>query len=281
MPALPIQPAQNPAPAFGTAVAEAYEQYMVPMVFEPYATDLESRLKEGLSGAILEVTAGTGIVARKLIPAISNAGGVITVTDISADMLEVGRKLSPGGSAVWETADALRLPYIDRSFDLAICQFGAMFFKDRVEGFQEAHRVLKPGGKFIFSVWDRVEENDFAFTVSEAAARLMPSDPPTFLARVPHGYYHRDLIARDLAEAGFTAPPTFDALAKSSVASDAAIVARALTEGTPLRAEIEARMPGRLDEVTRAGETALVEKFGHGRVTGRLKALVVSVSRTG
>jgi SAM-dependent methyltransferase len=263
------------------AVVSHYEQYMVPMVFEPYAEDLAVRLKNELSGAILEVAAGTGIVTRKLDPAISKSGGAITVTDISADMLELGRKLCPGERSVWETADAHQLPYIDRSFDLVVCQFGAMFFKDRVKAFREARRVLTPGGKFIFSVWDRIEENDFANTVSETAAKLMPSDPPTFLSRVPHGYYDRDQIVSDLKDGGFTAPMSVDVVARQSYAPHAGIVAQALTQGTPLRAEIETRMPGRSDEATKAAETALVEKFGAGRVTGRLKAFVVSVSRTG
>ncbi|TIP57848.1 MAG: class I SAM-dependent methyltransferase, partial [Mesorhizobium sp.] len=89
----------------------------------------------------------------------------------------------------WLQADALKLPFDDASFDLVCCQFGAMFFPDRVAAYREAKRVLKPGGHFLFSVWDRIEENIFADDVTNALARIFPHDPPRFLARTPHGYH--------------------------------------------------------------------------------------------
>jgi ubiquinone/menaquinone biosynthesis C-methylase UbiE len=69
------------------------------------------------------------------------------------------------------------------AFDLVCCQFGAMFFPDRTSGYREARRVLKPGGHFLFNVWDRIEENVFADDVTNALAKIFPNDPPRFLAR--------------------------------------------------------------------------------------------------
>jgi ubiquinone/menaquinone biosynthesis C-methylase UbiE len=86
----------------------------------------------------------------------------------------------------WRQADALKLPFDDAAFDVLCCQFGAMFFPDRVAGYAEAYRVLKPRGHFDFSVWDRIEENDFADEVTKAVAAIFPNDPPRFLARTPH-----------------------------------------------------------------------------------------------
>ena len=58
------------------------------------------------------------------------------------------------------------------------CQFGVMFFPDRVQGYREAHRVLKPGGRFFFNVWDHISKNEFADVVTQALAKLFPQDPP-------------------------------------------------------------------------------------------------------
>src|SRR5439155_4715139 len=79
-----------------------------------------------------------------------------------------------------------------------------MFFPDRTAGYAEARRVLKPGGRFVFSVWDCIEENAFADEITNAVATLFPHDPPRFLARTPHGYHDVALIREDLSRAGFT-----------------------------------------------------------------------------
>ena len=111
---------------------------------------------------------------------------------------------APDSRLTWKQADALALPFADRTFDAVSCQFGVMFFPDRVAGYAEARRVLKPGGRFLFNSWDRIEENDFAAVVTEALALVFPDDPPRFLARTPHGYHDVALIREELARAGFT-----------------------------------------------------------------------------
>ena len=78
-----------------------------------------------------------------------------------------------------------------------------MFFPDKVQGYKEARRVLKPGGQFLFNVWDRISENEFADTVTEALAALFPHDPPCFMDRTPHGYHDVERIRAELNAAGF------------------------------------------------------------------------------
>jgi len=53
---------------------------------------------------------------------------------------------SSDGRIVWKPADALSLPFGDGAFDVVACQFGAMFFPDKVQGYREARRVLNPEG---------------------------------------------------------------------------------------------------------------------------------------
>jgi ubiquinone/menaquinone biosynthesis C-methylase UbiE len=85
---------------------------------------------------------------------------------------------SQNGRIEWKLADALALLFEDQSFDVVACQFGVMFFPDKVQGYLEAWRVLKQGGRLLFNVWDRISENEFADTVTEALAAVFPHDPP-------------------------------------------------------------------------------------------------------
>jgi ubiquinone/menaquinone biosynthesis C-methylase UbiE len=127
------------------------------------------------------------------------------VTDINQPMLDYAASRQPADSRIkWRKADALALPFEDGSFDLVCCQFGAMFFPDRSLAYREAKRVLRPGGRFLFSVWDRIEENVFADEVTNALAKMFPEDPPRFLARTPHGYHDTALIRRELESSAFS-----------------------------------------------------------------------------
>ncbi|HKR23767.1 MAG TPA: methyltransferase domain-containing protein, partial [Allosphingosinicella sp.] len=148
----------------------------------------------------------------------------------------------------------------DARFDAIVCQFGAMFFPDRIAAYREAKRVLKPGGRFLFNVWDRLERNPASAAIARAVAGLFPDDPPSFLDRVPFGYHDVQRIRADLAEAGF-AEVAAETVEKTSpvVARDAA---KGLCQGSPLRAEIEARDAGRLEEATEAAAAALARFDG-------------------
>jgi SAM-dependent methyltransferase len=106
--------------------------------------------------------------------------------------------------------------------------------------YREAWRVIKPGGHFLFSVWDRIEENAFADDVTNALAWIFPDDPPRFLARTPHGYHDRALIRSDLGQAGFC-DVAIETRAEQSRASSPRLPAVAYCQGKPLRSEIEAR----------------------------------------
>ena len=150
-----------------------------------------------------------------------------------------------------------------------------MFFPDKVQAYREARRVLKPGGRFLFSVWDRISENEFADVVTEALAALFPSDPPRFLARTPHGYHDPDLIRRDLAAAGFS-DIAVEAVVHTSRAASPQDPAVAYCQGTPLRTEIEARGPPGLDAATARAAEALARRFGTGAIEGRIAALVIT-----
>jgi hypothetical protein len=152
-----------------------------------------------------------------------------------------------------------------------------MFFPDRAQAYAQARRVLTPGGAFIFNSWDRIEANPFVDAVQRAVIALYPDDPPRFMARTPHGYFDPEVIRDDLARAGFGAPAAITTLPARGRAPSARHVARAICQGTPMRAEIEARGPDELQRATDAAEAAVAGEFGGGAIEAAISALVVEI----
>src|SRR5690242_16466266 len=214
---------------FAGSIPELYETHLVPLIFEPYAADLKARLGSMNRPRILEVAAGTGVVTRAL-ATLSDAE--IIATDLNQAMLDQAAATGTARPVQWRQADALALPFGDGEFDAVVCQFGAMFFPDKPRAYSEARRVLKPGGVFLFNVWDRISENEFADVITAALATMFPEDPPRFLARTPHGYHDRATIMRDLAAGGFTRSPDIVTVPARSRAERASVPALAYCQGT-------------------------------------------------
>jgi SAM-dependent methyltransferase len=234
---------------FAGSIPQVYERYLVPLIFEPYAMDIAVRVARRTPNRVLEIAAGTGVVTRqlgKMLP--SNVA--IVATDLNQPMLDHAKVSNTVRGVEWRTADAMQLPFADESFDVIVCQFGAMFFQDKPKGFSEARRVLRPSGLFVFNVWDRIEQNEFAEAVTRALESLFPDDPPRFLARIPHGYHDVLVIAADLARGGFDRVPEITTLTERSRAKSPSVPAVAYCQGTPLRTEIEARDTSLLAKAT-------------------------------
>lgn len=263
---------------FAGSIPQLYETYMVPLIFESYAADLANRLVGRSVTCVLEIAAGTGVLTRALASTLTERVSIVA-TDLNQSMLDHASTLGTRRPVEWRQADALQLPFADATFDVVVCQFAAMFFPDKAKAFSEARRVLRTGGVFIFSVWDRIEENEFADIVTGALASMFPEDPPRFLARTPHGYYERQVIERDLARGGFSTPVHFDTVAARSRAATCRIPAIAYCEGTPLRNEIEARDPSGLAAATESAAAAVAERFGAVNVDGKIQAHIVTVER--
>ena len=250
---------------FAGSIPEIYDRYLVPLIFDSNALDLASRLAEANPLDVLETAAGTGVLTRAIASRLP-ADARIVATDLNQPMLDRAKaRQSQDGRIEWKQADALALPFENQSFDVLACQFGVMFFPDKVQGYLEAWRVLKPGGRFLFNVWDRVwdriSENEFADTVTEALAAVFPHDPPCFLARTPHGYHNVERIRAELNAAGFS-DLSVDAVDHRSKASSPHDPAIAYCQGTPLRSEIEARDASRLRDATGQAAQALASRFG-------------------
>jgi SAM-dependent methyltransferase len=262
---------------FAGSIPKLYEKYLVPLIFEPYAADLVNRLASiGPFNRVLELAAGTGVLTRKLASVLPRSASILA-SDLNQSMLDEASAIGTERPVEWRQADAMQLPFRDERFDVVVCQFGVMFFPEKSKAFTEARRVLRSGGVFIFSVWDQIEENEFADTVTSALESVFPEDPPRFLARIPHGYYDRPTIEGDLSDGGFKASPQFSTVAARSWAQSSRGPAVAYCQGTPLRNEIEMRDASRLGEATDIAANAIAERFGPAAVDGKIQALIVAV----
>jgi len=263
---------------FAGSIPELYDTYLVPLIFEAYAKDLAERTAALSPKTVLETAAGSGVVTRALAARLA-ADTSYVVTDLNQPMLDhAANKQDPDDRITWQQADALKLPFDDASFDAAVCQFGVMFFPDRVAGYAETRRVLKPGGRFLFNVWDHIGANEFADVVTEAAASVFPDDPPRFLARTPHGYHDVELIRDELVKAGFS-QVSITTLEETSAAPSPHHPAIAYCQGTPLRNEIEARDASLLEHVTALAAEAIAARFGGGPVSGKIRGHIVEAAR--
>ncbi|MBX5201558.1 methyltransferase domain-containing protein [Rhizobium sp. NZLR1] len=264
--------ASSPAP-FDEGVAELYQTLLVPILFEPYAAEMAIAADRSKPGSVLELAAGTGALTRALRMTLDPPTEIVA-TDLNQAMMDIGAPSVTMSRTHWMHADAQNLPFAPEMFDLVICQFGAMFFPDKVKAYGEAERVLRSKGRFLFSTWDALSANDFARSVDECLASLFPSDPPDFLRRLPYSYFDPGSIKAQMSSAGFEAI-TCDRLDLTSVAASAHDVAAAFCQGTLLRGEIEWRAPERISEIV--DEVAERVEARHGACpSGGMSALVVA-----
>ena len=257
------------------SVFDVYDELLVPLCFQGYADDLTTRLRDVRDGDVLVVACGTGVDTRVLADALPSSVA-ITATDLVPGMVTRAERRGTSRAVTWDVADALKLPYDDASFDVVVCQFGAMFFPAKVDAFAEAARVLRPGGRFELAVWDRIESNEFGATVAGTMPQVFPDDPPPFLERMPYSYHDADAIVVDLVAGGFAAPAAIERVGHRARAATPEAVATAFCGGTPLRDQLQAGGPDRLGRAIEGAARALADRFGRADLTGATAALVAT-----
>src|SRR3954451_1743139 len=261
---------------FAGSIPSIYNRYMVPLIFRPYAELVAERAKALRPLRILETAAGTGVVTEALHRALPDAE--IVATDLNMPMLDEAKQRVGGANVTFRQADALELPFDDQSFDLVACQFGVMFFPDKVKGNTEAHRVLRHGGHYLLVIWDSIDRNLATRVAGGAVAKLFPDDSAAFYERIPFRYHDRTLIESDLRAAGF-ATVEIETVELRSRAPTARNVAIGLTQGTPMRSEIEKLGPEALAAATEAAEQALREFEGPDGFDAPMSAHIVTATK--
>lgn len=261
---------------FAGSIPAMYDRYMVPLLFRPYAEQTALRAQALSPNHILETAAGTGVVTEALHGALPTAE--IIATDLNPPMLQEAARRVTSPNVRFEQADALDLQFQDGSFDLVVCQFGAMFFPDKLKGHAEARRVLRDGGNYLLVIWDSVERNLATKVAGAAVAKLFPDEPAAFYERIPFRYHDKAMIEADLRSAGF-ADIVIDTVELRSRAGSARDAAIALTQGTPMRSEIEKRGPDALAAATDAAAEALREFEGPSGFDAPMSAHFVTATK--
>lgn len=258
---------------FAGSIPAIYDRYMVPLVFEPYARLVAARAAALGPHRILETAAGTGVVTEALHRALPEAE--IVATDLNAPMLDQAAFRMDAVNVRFQPADAHALPFKDSSFDLVVCQFGVMFFSDKVRANSEAHRVLRDGGRYMLVIWDRIEHNLATMAAGRAVAELLPMEAARFYERIPFRYHDVGQIEQDLLAAGFTdiELETVELRSRAASARDAAI---ALVQGTPMRNDIEQVAPDMLGRATDAAAEALGQFEGPNGFDAPMSARLVT-----
>jgi SAM-dependent methyltransferase len=267
----------NDAAAFIGSIPQHYEQGLGPVIFVDYAADIAQRVAAGNPVRVLETAAGTGIVTRKLRDELP-AGARLVATDLNPPMLEIARaKFRTGEQVEFQPADAVALPFADASFDAVVCQFGVMFFPDKAKSYSEVYRVLAPGGRYVFSVWDAHRYNPFGRIAHEIAGRFFPADPPQFYS-VPFSCHQIDPIKESLIAAGF-GDLSIAIVKLEKEIPDAAIFARGLVYGNPLIDQVRARGGVEPELIVDALVKALRHEFGADPGRMPLRAILFSATK--
>lgn len=262
--------------AFSGSIPGVYDRCLGPFIFEKMAADVAARLPLVPGTRVLEAACGTGRVTRHLLAALPE-GATLTATDLSGGMLAVAQeRLGADLRITWREADALALPYAEGSFDVVVCQFGVMFFPDKLAGLREMHRVLTPGGRLLFSTWDSHDANPYAATVQRVVSSFYPDDPPGFY-QVPFGMHDRDELAQLATDAGFT---DVRVVVRGDVAeSESALeVATGFVGGNAVSTWLRERN-GDFDAVTQAVAQAFRAEFGDAPMRAPMQALIVTGRR--
>ena len=163
------------------SAAEVYEAFFVPALFGEWAPRLCDAASIGPDKRALDVACGTGVVAREAV----RRGADVTGLDCNPGMLAVATRLAP--AVDWHEGRAEALPFDDARFDAVTCQFGLMFFEDRVKALAEMARVTRPGGALVVATWDALERTPGYAAIVELLQRLFGEEIAGTL-RAPFGF---------------------------------------------------------------------------------------------
>lgn len=183
--------------------AAAYEQFLAPAMFEPFAERLVERANVGPGLRVLDLACGTGVVSR----AAARRGGAtasVTGVDLGEPTLAVARSHAPEEGAAeieYLQADASVLPFEDERFDIVLCQQGLQFFPDRAGALAEMRRVSKTGATLAVATWKNIERSPF-IAIADALGAHVSAEAGAMM-HSPFGLSDGSELARAIVAAGF------------------------------------------------------------------------------
>lgn len=247
---------------FVGSIPETYDTYLGPLLFNFAANDLAQRIRDFVTreSRILEIACGTGILMEHVRQATEPSVSILA-TDLNEAMLDYARrKRGALENTRFEPADAQSLPFDDGEFDVVICQFGIMFFPDKVRAVSEFARVLKAGGMLVYNVWDSLENNPVAQIAHQTIKGFFDSDPPNFL-ETPFGYSSTDINLALIRGAGLDVKDV-ETVSVTIERESAADVAKGFIEGNPGILQIRERATVEPQKIIEALAEAIEKTYG-------------------
>ena len=268
--------AKVPSPDLPGETATHYDQFFGPLFFEPYAIEVAKRIDPARVSIVLEIAAGTGRVTRHIRERILPPAKLIA-SDISEDMLTVAKKKLGHLDIDWQNIDAQQLPFSDNSIDLVVCCFGYMFVRDKPKAFAEAYRVLQPGDLFLFTTWDKLENNAASWSAISIAKKYLEEPLPDSY-NLATSMSDEAVITPLLQDAGF-AKISIEKVGLLSVSPTAKEAAYGLVKEGPIYEEIKKRNPAWMDEIKIKVEKELAEKFGAAPLIAPMSAVICQAGK--
>ena len=259
--------------AFVGSIPEYYDRVLVPLIFEEYAKEMARRLRQP-AHQVVELACGTGAVTKHLIGRLA-ADGRITATDLNQAMLDVARANVVDGRIDWKPADATKLQFENGTFEAVVCQFGWMFFPDKIAAMREARRVLRSGGQLLYDAWDGIARCPVYFEVNAAVHECFPKDAPTFYD-VPFSMPDRGEHLQLMHEGGFI-DASVEIVAHEGAQMSASEMASGIVRGSPAVAEIAER-GGDVSDVVEFVARRLEQRFGSGPFASPMSALICTAN---
>lgn len=261
---------------YSGSVPYHYDKYQGPVYFEPYALEVAGRIDPSIVHVALEIACGTGRVTNHLRKVLASDATLIA-TDLSQDMMAVAKEKLKDRKIEWQIADAQELPFTDNNVDLVVCCFGYMFVPDKARAFSEAYRVLRTGGRLLFTSWDKLELNGTTSVQRMVARKYLGDDLPAPY-KAAFAMHNDEEIKGDLLQAGFN-DIDIERVDKIAHSPSAKEVAEGLTYGGSMYKEIIKRDPALASQMRSEIEQGLVEKFGAAPMNAPMRALLVTAKK--
>ncbi len=180
-----------------TGGAEVYDELFVPALFGRFADEVADAARITDAESVVDIACGTGVLTRL---ARARTTGRVVGVDINPAMLAVARRY--GRDVEYVEGDATDLDFEDASFDVAVCQFGVMFYPDPARGVAEMARVA---GRGVVAVWDQIERSD-GYTAMQQLFRAELGDDAASSLDAPFALGKPGVLEGILEEAGIRDP---------------------------------------------------------------------------